>query len=98
MAIHTAGELAYLDSYRGLVPVKVLSVGTYETMSGRIKPLVRVRVTADRPGYSRGDELELGALHVVPREHVVRRNGRYRIIGQWAWLPDQHVDDPAYVL
>jgi hypothetical protein len=77
----SAGDLAYIDSFSGLVPCKVLAVepGPYGT-SGT---WARVRVTAPRPAYRRGEETA-GAVgrSIVARRQVLRVQHSTRIIGE----------------
>ena len=68
------GDLAYWDSFAGLVPCKVMSI---EGTSGIASTAQRVEftLTAARKPYKRGELQEASALHVVPRKSV---RGQYR--------------------
>jgi hypothetical protein len=62
------GDLAYYDSMRGCLPVKVLSiVGPSGNPSSEQK--VTVRFTGNRI-FKRGETLEAWGLHVLPRKSV----------------------------
>jgi hypothetical protein len=76
-----AGDLAYIDSFSGLVPCKVLSIAPYD--AGIPRMVARVRVTAPRPGWKRG-EIHGGVVgfSVVARPQVRRRRWSTRIIGE----------------
>jgi hypothetical protein len=83
---HHAGELAYADTFSGLVPVKVTRVHVQQSgIPGLSHVMVDVRVTADRPGWKRGDTETLGSLWVVPRGSV--RRGRIRNDYVWRVTP-----------
>jgi hypothetical protein len=79
--VHRAGELAYLDTFSGLVPCRVLAVH-----GAAPRAMLTVTVTATRGAYGRGEVLEdrLDVM-VVPRRHIVTRNGRLKIVGSWQW-------------
>lgn len=64
------GQLAYYDSFGGLVPVRVLRVE-----KGKCMDHITVRVTAHRGPYRRGEVLKAISTHVVPREWVRFRHG-----------------------
>jgi hypothetical protein len=70
----TAGCLAYLDSFSGLIPCRVLSVG----QTG-----VNVKITARKAKvYRRGERIYgVSSLRVVSRESVFVRGGQFRIRG-----------------
>ncbi|MGK5496420.1 hypothetical protein [Streptomyces sp. URMC 125] len=83
-AAYGAGTLAYVDSFGPLVPVKVLEV--IEPANGHeIRGRIKVKVTADRPGYRRGEVFTQDAYRVVPRKHVYTRRGQYRINTAYRW-------------
>lgn len=81
---HLPGELAYVDSFSGLVPVKVVSLekqGTYHW--------VNAKVTADHRIYKRGEIVSFGSGSVMPRNHRYTRRGNILSFGCWSWI------DPA---
>jgi hypothetical protein len=76
--VHYPGELAYLDTFSGLVPCRVVGIYT----SGR--PIIRL--TATRGAYRKGEEL----IPEIPRNVVPRANVRFhkygaRIVGRYHW-------------
>jgi hypothetical protein len=73
---HTAGELAFIDSFAGLIPCKVLEVH---------KGDARVKTTADRSrwGYPKGEQIILDSGWVVPRSHVRHTRLGSRISGNY---------------
>lgn len=80
-----AGDLAYLDAFSALVPVKVLAVNEW----GQVK----VQVTAPRQGWTRGEyvTLEHPGLSLVARTQVSTRRGQYRIAGRVRLFTDSGV-------
>lgn len=79
MTIGKPGDLAYFDSFAGLVPVKVLRIAEDGT--------VFAKVTARRDAYWPGQVVTAKPIHMVPRKHVVTRSGQKEIIGVWTWEP-----------
>lgn len=79
MATLQKGSNAYYDAFAGLVPCKVIDIQSDYTMSGG--HLVTFKVTANRPGYKRGELLSASSLFVVPREAVYMQDHQYRIGG-----------------
>lgn len=85
------GQLAYIDSMAGLIPVKVTGVDD--------DGAVTVRVTAERRGYRRGEVItdQVAGRNVIPRTAVFVRGGQYRISGcPVAALPDRCAADGAH--
>lgn len=81
---HYVGELAYYDTFSGLVPCKVTNVRRRE--DGRTR--VSVKLTATRGTYRRGEEIpDLRPDYVVPRSSVRVRSGMYRIRNNYTWQP-----------
>lgn len=76
---HGAGELAYLDTFAGMVPCKVLEVRE----GGQ---LVTVEVTAQRGAYKVGDRITQRWEWVIPRTSVHRRRFTTRIINNYRWV------------
>lgn len=76
-----AGDLAYIDSFAGLVPCKVLEVHPPE--EGYHRAAATVRVTGARPGWPKGEEYE-GALglSIVARSQVLRAQYSTHVIGE----------------
>lgn len=75
------GALAYVDSFAGPLPCKVLSIKAIGLLGHGPVPSsqheVRVRLTADRGAYRRGETLTDWAIRVFPRR-ALRRYGRIR--------------------
>jgi len=67
-----AGILAYLDTFAGMIPCKVLRVTALEPIhtDGTVLHEATVRLTAGRRAYRRGEEFTELAHHVVPRSAV----------------------------
>lgn len=87
MRQYKTGQLAFLDvAY--LVPCKVLAVlesgNGLRSLNGKVK----VKLTATRGAYKRGEVLEYTADHVIPRKHVFVRSSKYRIQTDFAWVAD----------
>ena len=80
---HHAGELAYYDTFVGLVPCKVTKVWRDNGHT-----LVSIKLTATRGAYKRGEEIaDLRHDYVVPRSSVRVRSGMYRICNNYTWQP-----------
>jgi hypothetical protein len=81
---HRAGELAYLDSFGGMLPVTVVSVeqeGSGRIAAGPGQGEITVRLNVTRGGYRKGEEITQKACNVVPRDHTRPRghiNSDYR--------------------
>jgi len=69
------GALAYLDAFCALVPCKVLEVWRLRGLTE-----ARVKLTATRGAYKRGEILVDNAIHVVPRRCIATRSGRFAIL------------------
>ena len=78
---HYAGELAYFDSFAGLIKCKVLEV----LVDNKIKTHVKVKLTQSRKPFKLGEELELHGAVVVPRECIKRSGGFYVIVTDYRW-------------
>lgn len=84
---HHTGELAYLDTFSGMVPCKVVDITTERAwMSDMERPVVVVKLTATRGAYRRGEVIPMPPEHVVPRSSVRVRSGQYRIRNDYAWV------------
>lgn len=91
---HYTGELAYYDSLRGLIPVKVIKVRKNDSMfADSCYPTVSVKVTGKTSiyPYRTGEVINTNYLNVIPRDKVVMRSGQYRIVGNaWEWLEKEN--------
>ena len=73
--IHYAGEVAFLETARGLGKVTVLEViqsGNGWTSQWRVK----VEFLEDLNGYDAGEIMTVPACYVIPPVHLVQRDGR----------------------
>lgn len=76
--IHYAGELAYYDSFSGLIKVKVIKVdGTIITC--------KCTSTSKDKAYRFGETIVTLDDRVVPRKSVYIRDGQYRIRNNYKW-------------
>lgn len=73
------GDLAYFDTFSGLVPCRIVSVTDRETYYGRVETDVVVKLTATRGAYLKGELVTADPAHVVPRQNVRRSGGHLRI-------------------
>lgn len=83
------GILAYVDSFGGLVPARVERVHYVPTLRATgVLRIPEVSITADRPGYARGDRVTMSESRVVPRVHVIGAGSQSgpTIVGRWIWL------------
>lgn len=77
--------LAYIDSFAGLVPCRVLSIETDKDSSPLTINYVRVVVTARKcRAYKFGQVLEMTGRAIVPR-HAVKRGKYGSYIMPYAW-------------
>lgn len=70
--------LAYLDSFAGLVPCRIVAVGDWNDPAS----LARIRYTATRGAYKRGEYDVQQLSNLVPRHAVYKSRqhcGQYRI-------------------
>jgi hypothetical protein len=84
---HRAGELAYLDSFGGMLPVTVVSVereGSGRTVVGPDEGELTVRLNVTRGGYRKGEQITTKAHNVVPRDHTRPRG---HINSDYRWIP-----------
>ena len=72
------GDLAYYNSFSGLIPCKVTKITGPFGFAGS-EQNVTFTLTANRGPYRRGESLTQWALHVVPRKSVRVTGGQYRI-------------------
>jgi hypothetical protein len=83
---HYAGELAYVDSFAGLIPCRVTRVYVKPgELPGLDKVCCDFTVTANRPGWKRGDRGSDTTDWVVPRASVRRRKYGLRIVNDYEW-------------
>lgn len=84
------GDLAYLDTFAGMVPVKVIAAG----FNSQGDAYMTYRITANRGAYKRGEQLAVWSsvsnrFRLVPRGSV---RGQH-IRNDWHWLiDDRRVD------
>ena len=74
---HTTGELAYIDSFSGLIPCKVMEI---------TPRLITVKITATRRVFYKGELIDCDPNHVVPRDSVFTRCGNYHIHNNYQWI------------
>lgn len=78
---------AVIDSFTGLIPVKVLQVieGGYgqRTTGGKIK--VRVKNSSGAGGWKKGEIVTLPASRVVPVKQIIKGTYSYRINPVYLW-------------
>jgi hypothetical protein len=72
------GELAYLDTFAGLVPCKVVKMEGASGFPSSSQTVV-VKLTTSKGAYRRGEIIESNGLHVVARGAVYVRGGQFRI-------------------
>ena len=80
MNTHKTNTLAYFDSFSGLIPCKVIDIKESPGLGN-----IRIKLTAGRGAYRRGEVLESTWIHVVPRSHVRMSKYGARIIGGYNW-------------
>lgn len=70
-----SGDLAYYDSFAGLITVRVVSIAG-ESGSAGTAQRIKVRFTCKTGLYGFGETLETYGMHVVPRKAVRRYSGK----------------------
>jgi len=74
------GDLAYYDTFTALVPCRIQSIhGFSGSGTPSTNQIIRVRLTASRGAYRRGETFETNGLHAIPRGAVYTSGGRFRI-------------------
>lgn len=73
------GNMAYYDTFSGLVPCKVTGYNSHTRM-------VEFIVTASRKAHKKGEKLTAIDTYVVPRKMIHTRNGQYYIRPWYAWV------------
>lgn len=84
--IYGAGQLAYVDSFAGLIPCTVVNVEIGES-DFRPETIVTVKINATRRDYRRGEILTVAEGRVIPRDKIRVRSGQYKILMSFAWVP-----------
>lgn len=83
----TVGALAYYDGTRCLIPCKVLEVVSPGGIGhGVTRGELKVKVTAARPGYARGEVISVSPTDTVPRSSVRFRKYSTRILNNYEWV------------
>jgi len=76
------GDLAYVETvFNGLIPVKILDQAAHRTATRTVDG-VKVKVTAERGAYRRGEVMTVEEQAVIPRSHVFRRGGNLYVRGR----------------
>ena len=77
-----AGCDAYLDTFSGLIPVKVLRVISTSRLPLHPIPTTEaeVRVTRTVEGYKKDEVLTFSARHTIPKSAIVARGYHQRIL------------------
>ena len=73
------GTLAYLDTFVGLIPCKVVEIKDSADGNRVGGPAITVVLTANRGAYHRGEKIVTDAATAPPRAMVRRRNYSFRI-------------------
>jgi len=74
---HYINELAYFDSFSGMIPCKVINISNDK---------ITVKLTGTRGAYKRGEILTFNTLHIVPRESVHFRKYETTISNNYQWI------------
>ena len=72
------GNLAYYDSFQGLIPCKVTAYDGFQE--------VYFTVTANHGAYRKGEKLHSLPAYVVPRKMVHIRDAQYLIRSSYTWV------------
>jgi hypothetical protein len=82
---HHVGELAYLDTFTGMVPAKVLAIEPNMTYGRPSRAMLTCLVTATRGAYIKGERVWVCESQVIPRTNVRISSGQYRINDTFSW-------------
>lgn len=90
--VYESGALAYIEDYAPLdgtyddgpryilIPCKVVKVSDQDVM---------VKITADRPGYAKGETITTALRDAIPRDRIESpKSSDYVINGGWIWAQD----------
>lgn len=78
--VYNVGTLAYLDTFAGMIPCKVIRVEKPGSGQYVANGSITVKLTATRGAYKKGEILDRqSASQVVPRNHRYIRSGIYRV-------------------
>lgn len=83
--IYGADQLAYVDSFAGLIPCKVLTIEGNGVNTPGVS--ITVRLTAARGAYKRGEIITVAEGNVIPRDKIRTRSGQMKILMSFAWVP-----------
>ncbi len=86
--IYKPGTLAFIDSFAGLVPCKVVAVAKGGPFPGWLaagESAVTIKPTVSRGGYRKGETIQQTAAQVVPRSQVVTRSGKFKVRTCYSW-------------
>jgi len=75
---YTAKDLAYIDSFCGLIPCKVRAI--FEDSRQ-----VNVIVTVNRSGYKKGEIIISTFDRIIPRKQVYTKNSQFYIHTNYVW-------------
>lgn len=92
------GDLAFYDSLTaGLVPCRVLSITgkPHSSIVATSAHRVRVKLTATRRPFERGEEIETSSHHVAPRDAVRGLRSHSPRIMPYAVTPDHKIETRA---
>jgi hypothetical protein len=85
MKKHTVNELAYYDTFSGMIPCKVIAIDTDKSFDYDkgipTSDKITVKLTANCQAYKRGEIITDNSMHIIPRESV-RCN---RILNNYQW-------------
>lgn len=72
------GDLAFFDSFSGMIPCKVTAI-TGQSGIASTAQSVTATLTESRGAWKQGEQIMLPAIHIVPRASVRYRYGIARI-------------------
>jgi len=80
MKTYPTGTLAFLDTFAGMIPCKVIKI-LIDGANGKIvgHDELEIELTKSIGAYRKGEILTESASNVVPRPHRIKRQFDYRI-------------------
>ena len=83
---HHTGDLAYYDSFDGMIPCKILDIEDRFDQGNMTHKYITARITATRKGWKKGDLYTARDYRFIPRNCVHVKDGNYLIRNNFTWV------------
>jgi hypothetical protein len=88
MKKHYINELAYFDSFSGMIPCKVIAIENDQTFDYNkgipTSDKITIKLTGNCKAYKRGETIVSNSIHIVPRESVHHN----KILNNYQWIKE----------